>query len=352
MSNTTQEQLLRFFAEAAGTDSGTPAASQIAEPIGGASADAASGTSDAASGQSYAATTVGTSTGAESAAPSTGGTGSTSESALTTFLEGGLGIVPLVTGLIDLFGGGSSAPPDLEKYQKPSSIDFMSADTPNGLVAANYDQLGMPRLADTAQPTSTAPGSSGVSASSAAESDQLGMPRLADAVLPTSTAAGSSGASGSSAANYDQLGMPRLNDTALPISAPAGPLGAGGSSAANYGQLGMPQLADTALPSSTAASFSRGSGSSAADYDQLGMPQLADTALQTSPAASSSGARGSSAAAYGSGAGQGGTAAPQVTVNIQAMDAQSILDRSGDIAQAVRSAMLNMSAINDVISDL
>jgi hypothetical protein len=41
-----------------------------------------------------------------------------------------------------------------------------------------------------------------------------------------------------------------------------------------------------------------------------------------------------------------------MTLNIQAMDAQSILDRSSDIAQAVRSAMLNMSSINDVISDL
>jgi len=169
---------------------------------------------------------VGTSTkgGADSAAQSTGGTGSTIESALTTFLEGGLGIVPLVSSLLGLFGGGSSAPPQLEKYQQPSAIDFMSADTPNGLVAADYDQLGMPRLADTP--------------------------------LPTSTAAGSFGASGSSAA---------------------------------------------------------GNGNSA---------------------------------------GQSGTPMPQVTVNIQAMDAQSILDRSGDIAQAVRSAMLNMSTINDVISDL
>jgi hypothetical protein len=123
-----------------------------------------------------------------------------------------------------LFGGGNSAPPQLEKYQQPSSIDFVSADTPNGLAAADYDQLGMPRLAD--------------------------------AALPTPTAASSSGASGSSAA------------------------------------------------------------------------------------------------ANASSAGQSGTAAPQVTVNIQAMDAQSILDRSGDIARAVRSAMLNMSTINDVISDL
>jgi hypothetical protein len=49
---------------------------------------------------------------------------------------------------------------------------------------------------------------------------------------------------------------------------------------------------------------------------------------------------------------QGGATTPQMTLNIQAMDAQSIMDRSGDIAQAVRSAMLNMNSINDVISDM
>jgi len=231
MSSTTQEQLLRFFREAGGTDvSETPAANQVAESSNGPLAEAAAGAvlgpaSDAADGQGYAATPVGTSSegGAESA-QSTGGTGSTIESALTTFLEGGLGIVPLVSGLIGLFDEGSSAPPQLEKYQKPSSIDFVSADTPNGLAAADYDQLGMPRLADTA--------------------------------VPTSTAASSSAASGSST---------------------------GGTA---------------------------------------------------------------------SSAGPSATVTPQMTLNIQAMDAQSILDRSSDIAQAVRSAMLNMSSINDVISDL
>jgi hypothetical protein len=208
-----------------------PAANAIAGSTSGVLADAAASvalgpTGDAADSQSYAATPVGTSTraGAESPAQTSGGTGSTIESAVTTFLEGGLGIVPLVSGLMGLFGGGNSAPPQLEKYQQPSSIDFVSADTPNGLAGA--------------------------------------------------------------------------------------------------------------------------------DYDQLGMPRLADTAVGTTTTASTSGGGGSSAAAAGSGAGQSGTASPQVTVNVQAMDAQSILDRSGDIAQAVRSAMMNMSTINDVINDL
>jgi hypothetical protein len=47
------------------------------------------------------------------------------------------------------------------------------------------------------------------------------------------------------------------------------------------------------------------------------------------------------------------TAAPtQVTVQVNAMDSQSFMDRSSDIANAVREAMLNLHPINDVISNL
>ncbi len=42
----------------------------------------------------------------------------------------------------------------------------------------------------------------------------------------------------------------------------------------------------------------------------------------------------------------------QVTVQVQAMDSRSFMDRSHDIAQAVREAMLNMHSINDVVNDL
>lgn len=41
-----------------------------------------------------------------------------------------------------------------------------------------------------------------------------------------------------------------------------------------------------------------------------------------------------------------------VTVNIQALDSQSILDRSSDIANAVRQAVLNLHPLNSVIADL
>ena len=44
--------------------------------------------------------------------------------------------------------------------------------------------------------------------------------------------------------------------------------------------------------------------------------------------------------------------APQITVNVSAMDSQSFMDRSTDIANAVREAMLNMHSINDVVANL
>ncbi len=45
-------------------------------------------------------------------------------------------------------------------------------------------------------------------------------------------------------------------------------------------------------------------------------------------------------------------AAPQqITVQIQAMDSQSFLDHSNDIALAVRQAMLESSVLNDVVRE-
>jgi hypothetical protein len=68
-----------------------------------------------------------------------------------------------------------------------------------------------------------------------------------------------------------------------------------------------------------------------ADYDQTGMPRSYGTPAPTGSAPQS---------------------APQITVNVQAMDARSFLDRSSDIAAAVREAMLNMNSLNDVVSEL
>ena len=43
---------------------------------------------------------------------------------------------------------------------------------------------------------------------------------------------------------------------------------------------------------------------------------------------------------------------PQVTVQVNAIDSQSFLDHSDEIANAVKAAILNSHSINDVIADL
>ena len=70
-----------------------------------------------------------------------------------------------------------------------------------------------------------------------------------------------------------------------------------------------------------------GSGFGGLDYDQAGLPRVSDASR---------------------------TAAipPQVSVTVNAMDARSFLDRSTEIAAAVRDAMLNLNSINDVVNDL
>ena len=53
-----------------------------------------------------------------------------------------------------------------------------------------------------------------------------------------------------------------------------------------------------------------------------------------------------------SGSGSGGAGGSQITVQVQAMDSQSFLDRSDDIAQAVRQAMLTSNVLSDVIREV
>jgi hypothetical protein len=57
--------------------------------------------------------------------------------------------------------------------------------------------------------------------------------------------------------------------------------------------------------------------------------------------------------------GQGGqvrpptaSSAPQINIQVNALDSRSFLDHSEEIARAVRAAILNSNSLNDVISDL
>lgn len=148
------------------------------------------------------------------------------ESVASTVLKSGLGMMPLLNGILHLFGGGGDtpAPPPLTKYAMPPRLDILAGTGPAAITEMDADQFG------TARP-------------------------------------------------YEQT------------------------------------TADSQAAASLAAATPK-------------------TAASTVPPPTSS------------------MAAPQITVNVQAMDARSFLDRSTDIAAAVREAMLHMNSINDVINEL
>jgi hypothetical protein len=206
--------------------------------------------------------------------------GSTAASIGMDILKSGLGLVPLVSGLLGLFGGGGSdAPPPLVKYALPPSIQFQGAETrggpsgETGIVQADYDQGGMAR----SYPQAVGSGD--------------GMP-------PSYPQAG----------NGDGMALP------YPQAAVSGD--------------GM------AFPYPQAAV--------SGDRMPPSYPQTAGSGDGTPPSYPQ--------AAGGSGSGWNGQ--PYINVTVQAMDARSFLDRSGDIAAAVRDAMLNLNSINDVVNDL
>jgi hypothetical protein len=79
--------------------------------------------------------------------------------------------------------------------------------------------------------------------------------------------------------------------------------------------------------------------------------QMSDTLRTATPTAASASSAGNGASTAGN-ASSSASASPQVTVNVSAMDSQSFMDRSSDIASAVREAMLNLHPINDVVANL
>jgi hypothetical protein len=143
----------------------------------------------------------------------------------------------------------------------------------------------------------------------------------------TSEVAAGSKASGTGASTASSVGDTLLDVLGIGsglsplISGLVSLLGGGGSS---------PTTAVTPyiqpLPVNLQAGFSGSSagGASGVDYGEGGQPR------QTTAA----------------------SAQQQITVQVQAMDSQSFLDRSNDIAAAVRKAMLETSTLNDVIREV
>jgi hypothetical protein len=181
MDKTTQERLLDSFTEAAGREVPDPltvlAATEDLVAALGENAMQTSGPGKATAPPAaqaplesgIAPRTENTQFAAVSNTTGSGG-GVTAASVAKTVLESGLGLIPLIGGLIGLFSGGDSGSPPPTKYVMPESLDFQATDSGGVLTGVSYDQMGTPRALEggTASSSSTsAGGSAGGSANEA-----------------------------------------------------------------------------------------------------------------------------------------------------------------------------------------
>jgi hypothetical protein len=157
MAKTTQEKLLGSFMEAAGGEATDALAARAeTEELAALLAETSSQTSGAgeagASSGALPAIESGMAPGPAKTEPeaasktTNSGGGVTAGSVAKTVLESGLGLIPLIGGLIGLFsGGGSESPAPLTKYVMPPSLDFQAADSGGTLTSVSYDQMGTAR---------------------------------------------------------------------------------------------------------------------------------------------------------------------------------------------------------------
>ena len=223
--------------------------------------------------------------------------GSGKSSSGSGLLGGLLNFFPLASGIAKFFGfGDSSSPPVLTPYQLPPSINFEGAPSraASGVASLSYGNNGLPRtsVADLTHVSTAGEKSSNI----IGELTSL-------AASPT----------------------PSEHTSTSDITRQIGSL----ATSSFLPQDSVPRT----LP---AADYLAGKG--AVPENRSVSSAVSDSAAVTPNQTSSS-----------------PTASQQgqsILVQVQAMDSQSFMDHSHDIAQAVRQAMLNLNSLNDVILDL
>ena len=199
---------------------------------------------------------------------------------------------------------------------------------------------------------SVAPASSGANASSALSSVLLGGADLSNSLSDVATRLDSL-----ITATQTQAQVTAANTLAVAQGATAQSSGGAGSTLSTVGNVAASFLGGGIVPliSGLIDLFS-GSGSDAPPaLTRYAPPASLNFAVANGPLDSSlSGLQGVSYDQSGQPRATGGSStAPQaITIQVQAMDSQSFLDHSQDIASAVREAMLNMHPINDLVSDM
>lgn len=147
------------------------------------------------------------------------------------------------------------------------------------------------------------------------------------------------------------LASERLNTQALQGSTSSQASGNAGKSVASTALSFLGSgLGISPLISGVLKLFGGGGGSS----EPVPLPKFVMPSALSVNAGVSSSLPGPFAVDYGQGNGVRPVvqAGPQITVQVSAMDSQSFLDRSNDIALAVRQAMLESSVLNDVVREV
>lgn len=212
-------------------------------------------------------------------------------------LGGGLGFLsPIISGIAQLFGGSRSAVAELPLYAPPPAVSITA-----GLTSAALP--GLPSAGSSPQPTIVS-----------------GLSRLFNAgSSSTAPVPGETSAQVASSASGPPAGYPDLGALSSNTSSPAeAPVQLSRRPPAGY-VAGFPRVA---TPSSTTPSPAE--SRSELPFQLSGPRSQPNSVLHTT----------------------------QITVNVSAMDSQSFMDRSSDIANAVREAMLNTHPINEVIAGL
>jgi hypothetical protein len=281
------------------------------------------------------------------------GSGSSTSSDGSGILGGFLSLFPLASVVGKLFGlGGGSSPPSLTPYIQPPSVSFEGA-MPGSLSNSTTSSLS----GSGSTPKSFYGSQSGSSSSLAPGISSLsyganGLPRTTKdmsqvASAPTATAHPDSSGNSSQEAMGQVSSLtsstfrsePAANGSVQPATV-SQPDSSGNSSPDVMGQLS--NLTSSNFNSQLAAN----SAVPSADL-------MATTSAQSSGSISSNSSTSGGPSTPGSGGSASSSQQGQsILVQVQAMDSQSFMDHSNDIAQAVRQAMLNLHSVNDVIADL